>query len=201
MRPAVALAFVAITACTPDIAPGAYLCGPEQACPDEQVCDGVTNTCVLSSQARLFACPSGATEVEPNDDMASAQLVGNLACVSRPAEVIGCTRQLDGDDGQDWFQFDVPAVCTAVSVAVRLTFPIAYEALALELRDATGATLASGTACPQTEADDGDEQACIEHDLTPGGHYAIRIARTGEGNCGGACAHNRYTLSLQLETP
>lgn len=192
------LALAAVGACAPDIAPGAYLCGPEQVCPDEQVCDGVSNICVLRSQAKPFACPATTTEIEPNDDTNNAQIIPNLACASRRAEVIGCTRDLDGED---WFQVDVPATCTTVSVDLRLTFPIAFELLELELRDGTGASVATGTPCAQTEPDDGDEQSCIDHALTPGGRYAVRVARTGEGDCGGACAHNRYTLSLQLETP
>ncbi len=192
------VAGLAFVGCAPDIAPGAYLCGPEQVCPDEQVCDGVTTTCVLRSQAKPFACPIIQTEVEPNDNTNNAQVIENLLCASRPAEVIGCTRDLDGED---WFQFDVPASCTTVGVDLRLTFALAFEILELELRDAGGAIVATGTSCPNAEPDDGDEQRCIEHALAPGGHYAVRIARTGEGDCEGACAHNRYTLTLQLETP
>lgn len=189
---------LAVGACAPDIAPGSYLCGPEQSCPDDQACDGLTNTCVLPSQAQPFACPTGATEIEPNNAASSAQVVANLACVSRTAQVIGCTKDLDGED---WFQFDVPATCTSVGVDVRLTFPIAFEGLALELRNDAGATITTGEPCAQSEPDDGDDQSCLAQTLTPGGHYAIRIARTGEGECGGACAYNRYTLTLQLETP
>ncbi len=187
-----------LVGCVPEIAPGAYLCGPERGCPDEQVCDGVTNTCVLRNQAKPFACPIMQTEVEPNDNANNAQAIENLLCASRPAEVIGCTRDLDGED---WFQFDVPASCAAVGVDLRLTFPVAFESLELELRDADGATIATGASCPNSEPDDGDEQRCVEKSLTPGGHYTVRIARTGKGDCQGACAHNRYTLTLQLETP
>lgn len=187
-----------LAACAPDIAPGAYLCGPEQVCPDEQVCDGVTNICVLRSQAKPFACPDMSTEVEPNDDTNNAQVIPNLTCASRPAEVVGCTRDLDE---ADVFEFAVPAACTTVGVDLRLTFPLAFEVLGLELRDATGGVIATGTACPQAEPDDGDEQRCIEQTLTPGANYTVRVARTGEGDCGGACAHNRYRLTLQLETP
>ncbi len=195
---AVIASLLALVGCTPDILPGAYLCGPEQVCPEEQVCDGVTNTCVLRSQAQPFACPVIQTEVEPNDNRNNAQVIANLLCASRPAEVIGCTKDLDGED---WFLFDVPSTCTTVGADLRLTFPLAFEVLELDLRDATGGTVATGSACANAEPDDGDEQRCIEQALTPGGQYAIRVARTGEGDCDGACAHNRYTLTLQLETP
>lgn len=193
-----AFLWIAFTACTPDIAPGSYLCGPEQVCPDDQACDGLTNTCVLPSQVRLFACPTDANEVEPNNAASSAQQVTNLACVSPTAEVIGCSKD---QDEEDWFQFNVPATCTTVGVEARLTFPLAFEVLSLELRNDSGAVLSTGDTCLQSEPDDGNEQRCLAMALTPGGRYAIRIARTGEGKCGGACAHNRYTLGIQLETP
>lgn len=185
-------------ACTPDIAPGAYLCGPERACPDDQACDGMTDTCVLPSQAKPFECPVTPSEVEPNDNPSNAQLIENLTCASRSAQIIGCERDLDRED---WFAFDVPAICTTVGVDLRLTFPLPYEILGIELHDSTGAMIATGDACPQSDPDDGDEQRCIEHALTPGGHYTVRILRTGESACAGACEQNRYTLTLQLETP
>jgi len=195
-----ALLLGALAACSPDIVPGSYLCGPERLCPDEQICDGVTNICVLPNQAMPFACPPQMTtsEVEPNDSSASAQVVANLACVSRNAELVGCALDLDTED---WFQFDVPADCTAVGVTARLTFPLAFEVLAVELRDSSDAIIATGEPCPQSEPDDGDEQRCLEKTLAPGGHYALRVVRTGEGTCNGACEHNRYTLTLALETP
>jgi hypothetical protein len=41
---------------------------------------------------------------------------------------------------------------------------------------------------------------CVDFTLTPGTKYAVKVLPTGEGNCNGACAHNRYTLSVQLAT-
>jgi hypothetical protein len=186
-----------LVACSPEIAPGAYLCGPEEACPDGLTCDGAKNLCVLPNQVTPFGCAAG-TEVEPNNALATAQQVGNLACVSQPIELVGCAQE---SDSEDWFQFDTPATCTAVGVGARLTFPLAFEILALELIGTTGATIATGGACANQDADDGDEQRCLDQRLDPGGHYAIRVVRSGEGTCDGACAHNRYTLTLQLKTP
>ena len=34
-----------------------------------------------------------------------------------------------------------------------------------------------------------------------GGSYGLLVKPNGQGNCGGACAYNRYTLSVQLATP
>lgn len=191
---------LAVAACSPDIVPGSYLCGPERLCPDEQQCDGATNICVLPNQVTPFACPplASTSEIEPNDSAMDAQVVANLACVSRNADLVGCAKDLDGED---WFQFDTPPECTAVGVTARLTFPLAFEVLAVELRDSNDVILATGEACPQSELDDGDEQRCLEKTLTPGTRYAMRVVRTGEGTCNGACAHNRYTLTLALETP
>jgi len=187
-------------ACAPDIAPGSYLCGPERSCPDDQACDGATNICVLPSQVQPFACPSAleTTELEPNDDPNNAQLIANLACVSRTAEIVGCARDLDGED---WFVLDVPVGCTAVALEARLTFPLAFEVLSLEVRDRAGVTISTGGDCAIAEPDDGDEQRCVDVPLASGARYAIRIARSGDGACGGACAHNKYTLTLQLKTP
>jgi len=200
MRAAVVVVLALAAACTPDIAPGSYLCGPERSCPEDQACDGVTNICVLPSQVQPFACPppGETTEVEPNDDTVNAQLIANLACVSRTAEIVGCARDLDSED---WFLFDAPQGCTAVAVEARLTFPLAFEVLSLEVRGSTGLTIASGGDCAISDADDGDEQRCLDVPLTSGSRYALRVARSGVGTCGGACAHNKYTLTLQLKTP
>lgn len=190
---------LAATACTPEIVPGAYLCGPEGACPDGQACDGPTNICVLATAVQPFACGE-LTETEPNDGLATAQpvLAGNLACVSRVAEVIGCS--LD-PDGEDWFAVEPPAVCTAVAVEARISFPIAFEALALVLLDDAGATVATAASCSQEDPDDGDDQLCLDAAVTPGRAYALRVTRSGALDCDGACSYNRYTLTVQLTTP
>ena len=124
--------------------------------------------------------------------------MGNLACVSQPAEVLGCTKDADGED---WFQFDAPGNCTTVAVDVRMTFPLASVEPVLPRSSSASTSNASGGPCTTDDPDDGDEQRCLDHVLTPGGHYAVRIARTGDGACDGQCAYNRYTLSLQLKTP
>ena len=195
-----ALIVVLLAACSPEIAPGTYLCGPEGLCPEGQACNGPDNVCVLPGAVQPFACGEDATEVEPNDGFATAQpvLAGNLACVSRVVEILGCSQDADGED---WFAVEIPAVCVAVAVEARISFPIAFETLALELRDDTGAVVATAGACGRADPDDGDDQRCLEATVTPGGTYAVRVARGGEGNCGGRCAHNRYTLNVQLTTP
>ncbi|MDX2093408.1 MAG: hypothetical protein SFX73_36525 [Kofleriaceae bacterium] len=191
-----ALLLVALTAaCTPDIVPGSYFCGPEQACPEGQTCDGLSNICVLPTQAKPFACTSG-TESEPNDAFATAQpvLVG-ASCASNPTEVRGCTA---AEDGQDFYGFTVPGGCTTVSASARMAFPLAFEPLTLKLVDEAGATVAEGRPCDNDAPDDGDVRLCIEANVAPSGTYAVVVARTGEDTCDGACAYNRYDLAVQL---
>ena len=197
MRTVIAALIALSAACSAEIAPGTYLCGPNGSCPEDLACDGETNTCVFPSQVLPFTCGS-TTEVEPNDSLAGAQPMRSLTCVSQPAEVRGCGQDLDR---QDWYRFEVPANCTAVGVTSRLRFPLAFEALELELVSSTGQTIASSGPCSFDEQDDGDVQRCLDQELTPGGVYALRVSRTGEGTCSGMCAYNHYTLTLQLETP
>lgn len=184
-------------ACTPEIVPGAYLCGPEQACPEGLACDGAEDVCVLPSAARPFACAG--TEREPNDDPASAHDLGLEGCVSPLVEIAGCSV---ADDGDDWYAFEAPASCSgAVGVRFRVSFRGAYEELGLELHDAEGGVLATGAACANDDPFDADELRCLEHALTPGERYALRVFRSGEGGCDGACSFNRYLLNAQLAAP
>ena len=148
--------------------------------------------------AQPFSCPQGGGETEPNDDAARAQSLGALDCVSRVVEVAGCAA---GSDREDWFAFEVPAACTSVAVDAGLAFVFAFEVLELELRAEDGTSVATGQACGFEIPDDGADNRCLNHPLTPGGRYALRVARSGEGDCGGDCAHNRYTLDVRLAAP
>lgn len=199
MRTTITIASLAVglLGCQPEIVPGAYLCGPEQACPEDQVCNGPDNMCVLASGAEPFACgPS--TETEPNNTLATAQPLGTFACVSPPFELAGCAK--DGDTEDD-YAFDAAPGCTAVAVQARIVFPVAFEQLTLELRGDGGAVLATGTPCTSGGVGDGSDQLCISQPIAAGGHYSVRVARTGQGTCDGMCAFNRYQLHLQLATP
>jgi hypothetical protein len=193
------LALVAVAACTPDIASGSYLCGPEQDCPDGQKCDGATNTCVLPAQASAFACDP-TVEHEPDDTPSQGFSIAGLTCTSSPFLAHGC---LAAGDGQDWFQVPVPAACAAVAIDLQVSFPVAFEPLSVDLFDATGATsVASGAACVhRTTIGPGDDGACIHATLSPGATYALQIHPAGGGDCGGGCNYNRYTLTLTLGTP
>ena len=92
--------------------------------------------------------------------------------------------------------------CTAVEVQARIVYPVAYQSLSLELWDLTTNTAAgSDVACPDSIDDPAQVERCIELTVTPGGTYGLVVKPGGEGTCDGACAYNRYELSVQLATP
>jgi hypothetical protein len=196
MRGAVWL--VAVAGCSPEIAPGSYLCGQNQLCPPEQVCDGPTGTCVLASVAEPFACDP-ATLHEPDDTPAQARPLGALDCVSQPVVVQGCLAE---GDAKNWVQFAVPGNCVTVAVSAVVQFPLAFEPLALELiDDATTSSLAVDGACARAVTNNGYVERCVTQPLTPGHSYALSVAPAGGNDCAGNCAYNRYSLTVQLQTP
>jgi len=189
--------FIALAACSPDIPSGSYECGPNAACPTGQACDGPTNTCVLSSTANGFACDSG---VEHDDNTpATGTKIPQLACVSNVFQTAGC---LAANDGQDWWQLTAPTGCVAVEAKVIISYPVAFEPLALALTDTTtGAQVATDTAC-KNPPPGGEDSRCITQTITPGDDYALAVKPLGMGDdCEGTCNFNRYTLSVQLDTP
>ena len=189
---------LALAACSPDIATGAYLCGAEESCPEGQVCNGADNTCVIPTSATAFACDPMAEIHEPDQDAAHAAMLGAIDCVSQPVNINGC---LANNDKDDWFTFATKPECTSQAIAASIASPIAFEPVTLELYDATGATKLATAAdtCTSVQPPDlsGESTLCIAQMLTPGGAYALRVTPTGTANCAGACAFNRYRLVLQ----
>jgi hypothetical protein len=154
-------------------------------------------TCVLSSLARPFACKEK-FDHEPDNSAAEGYLIQDLACVSAPFINDGC---LPVDDTSDWVTFVAPSVCTAVGVQARLSFPIAYEQLGLELWNVdANMKMADDKECVQG-ADSTQVRRCLDATLVPGTKYGVKVTPTGEGTCEGTCLYNRYTLSVQLATP
>ncbi len=189
-------AMVVLGACTPEIVAGAYLCGPDESCPDGQACDGVTALCVAATSRQPFSCGDDLTEIEPNNGAGAAQTFPMLNCASSLAEVRGCAPL---DDAEDWFGFDVPATCATTIAHLRVASSIAWQTLGLQLSGPNGTFDATPT-CGEGYPDDGNVQICLDQEVTPGGHYTVRVAPTGEGDCDGACRFNRYSLGLQLGT-
>lgn len=193
-----ALLFVVVAACTPSIVPGGYLCGPNQACPSGQVCDGVTDSCVLKGTEMPFTCDMG-TDVPGDDSPATARQLPQLQCVSPPFVAPGC---MPAGDGQDWFKLSVPSVCSSVEVQAHLSYPVAYEKLSLELWDlGMNASIGTDVPCSQSSSDPAHVDRCITLTVNPGGEYGLVVKATTDGDCGGSCDYNRYELSVQLATP
>lgn len=184
-------------ACTVDIAAGTYYCGAEQLCPAGLACNGVDNLCVAPANAEAFTC----NVVDPTgDDVPAAGLpLGDLQCVSRVAQSAGC---LFPNDPGDWVSFEVPANCTAVEIQARVLFPVAFEAVALELATDNAAPVRVDGPCGDDPKPIGGELSrCMKMTVAPGSHHAIGMVHSGELDCGGGCAFNRYEVAVQLATP
>lgn len=206
MRAALFAIPLAAAACTPDIVPGTYLCGPDQACPEGQVCNGtedkmaglVADTCMLPGVAQPFAC-TPKTASEPDDTMATGYVIQvPTTCIGKVDLGRGC---MPAGDAADWVTFVAPSVCTALMVQVRLDFPLANEDLTIELWDADANTKITGDGECKQGLDPSSVSRCLESVLVPGKKYGVQVNPTGEGNCGGDCAYNRYGLTLVFGTP
>lgn len=190
-----------VAGCQTEIGYGTYLCGVEQDCPDGQSCNGPDNRCVAKAEAIPFTCSEG-TEQEPDDTPAQAfGLPDIMQCVSLPISVGGCLHE---HETEDWFRFTVPMMCTAVVVRMRIAYPLAYEDVQFEIGDDAGTILESQTECGADETsleDLGILQKCLKRTLTSGETYTIRVKADGTLSCDGACAFNRYSLTVRFESP
>lgn len=193
-----AMLLLLVGACSADIAPGTYFCGPEALCPDDMACNGFDNICTVPSQALPFSC-GDIPDRTGDDDPSMALALPDFECVSGVRELKAC---LFADDPGDWFQFDVPDNCTAVQIEARLTFPVAFEPVALQLATDGAAPVDVDGDCTVSTGDDaGAVSRCFQMTVPNGTHHAIGLVHGGRDNCDGECAFNRYTLNLQLSTP
>ena len=197
--PELVLSLLAVAACTPTIDPGTYFCGPDGACPEGQACNGPDNTCVLANQALPFECGTDFSDVTGDDATATGQNISLTSCVSPVFAATGC---LPVGDVADWFQFDVPSTCTAVQVEARITFPVAFQRLELQLSEANGAGQARETPCTGSQNPDApDEVRCLTATVQAGMHYAIGAVPDGTQNCDDQCKNNRYAIQIRLAAP
>jgi hypothetical protein len=186
-----------LAACSPSIAPGAYLCGPEETCPEDYACNGSDNKCVIASTAVPFACDVHDLH-EPDDTADQGLVIPNLQCVSQPSVTNGC---LAAADAQNWVKFATPSACTAVAVHANVIFPAAYEPLKLELWDLkANMALPSEVTCGAVGQGENGAM-CISQTLQSDGSYGIKVEPAGGDDCGGNCNFNRYQLTVQLQTP
>lgn len=195
---ALALAFP-LAACSADIAPGSYLCGPEGLCPEGQACNGPDNVCVSETTVQPFACGMKYEDVAGDDTPATGQPQGELPCVSPVRVTQGC---LPGGDAGDFYRFSTPPACTAVELRATLEFPIAFAAVGLQFATNDGPASAVEMPCPASQVpSEGHANRCFEMTLAPGSTYALGVALDGTDDCGGTCAFNRYVLDFALATP
>jgi hypothetical protein len=192
-----ALLILSIAACSADIPSGSYECGPEQACPPGQACNGVDNTCVAPTLVEPFKCLA-AEEKEPDNSPTTATSITNLGCVSNVFTFDGC---LAAGDMQDWFTFTAPTGCAGLEADIKVSFPLAFETVGLVLGDAAGAMVAPDAACTAGTKSPADDERCIKQSITQGQSYTVEVKPAGNGNCNGACNYNRYTIQVQLTTP
>jgi hypothetical protein len=187
-------------ACKPEVGYDTYLCGVEADCPDGQACNGPDNRCVSAASALPFACDP-MVEHEPDNLPAQAFVLPTLACVSGPLTQLGC---LADGDAEDWLAFAVPAACTAVVAHLHLAYSIAYEEVPFEIADADGNVLEQAGECGADEtslAAFGVIDRCLKRTVTPGLSYLVHVKADPALSCDGNCAFNRYSLTLQLQTP
>lgn len=196
MRSAIALA--ALAACNPDIASGAYLCGPEGLCPEGQACNGPDHRCVLPGEVQPFAC-GDAFDPSGDDTPATGTLLAALPCASLPTSTEGC---LGAGDERDFYQLDVAPECAMARLEVSASFPVAFQPLGLALSVDGAAPAPAGSPCPASSPPaEGHDVACLSQPVQAGRRYAIGVVRDGDADCGGGCRYNRYTLRLRLATP
>ena len=195
MRTVFVLAFTSLAACSPEVAPGTYVCGPEELCPDDLKCDRVTAICEVPASANEFACGDMHVDVPGDDAPATAQSLGDFACVSLVTERRSC---LPVGDSGDFYTFKVADNCTSVHVQASVVYPIAFERLVLQLAKQGETPVTIDTKCNRTGAD-GDGVSCLDAPVGPG-TYVIGVVPDGTGTCDNECRFNRYGISVQVTT-
>jgi hypothetical protein len=187
-----ALLMLLVAACTPDITTMSYYCGEEAACPPELRCDGPTALCVYPEDVAVFECPAGTNDAEPDDDTASAADLGTLGCGGVPFTDNGC---IDAAGDLDHAALTMPASCDG-TLELRLRYPLAFLPLQVELLDASGDLVEAGTVCENADTS-AQVTTCLTASVVAGDPYVIRIRPADDAlDCDGACAFNRYTLSI-----
>ena len=177
-----------LAACSPDVYPGTYFCGPELFCPPDQVCDPSSERCSEPDEVEPFACPEGSEASEPDDELAEARAL-TLGC-SIGTEFEGCIA--DGQD-VDVVRLTIPANCIGGRIELNLRSGLALATLAPSMTDGAGAALpmTSCTAFPATEA---DVNECIALNDVPAEIF-VHLGLAPGADCDGECAFNRYAVS------
>lgn len=192
MRAIFALAFLA--ACSPEVAPGTYFCGPEELCPDGLACDRTTAVC--ENKPKEFTCGDRNVDTPGDDTPATAQSFGDLQCVSLVLERKSCLPL--GDSG-DVYTFTVAANCTTSRVRAGVTFPVAFQHLSLQLGKLGETPKTIDMPCANDSIADGNDATCLDEAIGPG-TYVLGVIPDGTGTCDNECRFNRYSVSVQIVT-
>lgn len=193
-----AFALILLAACSPDIAPGSYKCGPEELCPDGLQCNRETAVCESPINAAPFACGDENVDVPSNETPATAQSIGDLACVSLVAEARSC---LPAGDSGDFFTFRIADGCTSARLRASVVFPVAFQRLVLQIGKEGEAPVTIESPCAGNRTiDDGDDVTCLDAPVASG-TYVIGVVPDGTGTCDNECRFNRYQLGLQVTAP
>jgi hypothetical protein len=180
---------LALAACTPDIADGAFHCGPEETCPPDQACDGSSTLCVAPSEVHPFACDPSVLH-EPDDTPAQAFDLGIVSCATPSAIIAGC---LAPGDAINWLTFTGSGDCTA-TVSIGVAFPYAFEPVDVQMTDGSGSLLGSGSPC-DVDGEGGITGTCAQAAVSVGSAFFIGLSG-GTQNCDGACAFTSYQLEF-----
>ncbi len=194
---ATVVAIVAATACTPDIGPGTYWCGPERLCPPDQACNDNTFTCEFADRAERFSCPADTESYEPDEDTASARDVGAITCGGTLlGGVAGC---IASKGNVDLYRFELATTCSGPDphVEVRLSYPFALVGLEVELLDDAGAVVTTSELCSDSLNRSGKDRQCLDATISPGVYYVRVKAIADSPDCGGDCHNNQYLLDVR----
>jgi hypothetical protein len=200
MRGVVLLPFV-IGACTADIAPDTYFCGPERLCPEGLACNDADNICTVPSAVESFGCGEIGGVPIPDlvgDDTPGEGLdVTNVNTCTIMRELRAC---LFDEDPGDWFQFDLAAGSCGgdFTLVGKVTYAVAFEPMAIHLSTNEGTPEVIDVECEDPTEIGGQTQRCFEVPITGGAHYSVGVLHSDRENCGGDCSHNRYILDLRL---
>jgi hypothetical protein len=186
-----ALLFLALAACSPDINPGSYYCGPSEDCPPDLKCDGATDLCDLPATAGPFLCPAGTNANEPDNNMTTALDIGVAGCGTQSYSDSGC---IDKASDIDYVTFTAAAGCNTIDV--RLRAPVAWATPTVELMDDTSAVIATGSGSGTID-DMGETALQLTGTITGGLRYYVRVRLAdGTPDCDGTCSYTWYQLSI-----
>lgn len=184
-------------ACTPDIGPGTYWCGPERHCPPDQACNDNTFTCEEERTAERFSCPVDSETYEPDGDIATARDMGPVVCGNTLiGGVVGC---IAAAGNVDLYRFELDTSCGGADphLEAKVNFPIGLVGLQVELLDSAGTVVTSGELCTESLNLSGKERVCLDASLTQGVYY-LRIQVAADApDCNGDCHNNQYVLDVR----